>query len=58
MALLLARNLAALGGLYALSSVLSWYCAYKFQDLRGNSGTRKDWRNWLIKRFVWVRPPS
>jgi len=47
-------TLAALGGLYALSSLLNWYCAYKFQDLRGNSGTRKDWRNWLIKRFVWL----
>ena len=47
-------TLAAFGGLYVLSSVLNWHCAYKFQDLRGNSGTRKDWRNWLVKRFVWL----
>ena len=46
--------LAILGALFLASSAFNWYCSYQFQNHRGNSGTRKDWRNWLVNRFVWL----
>jgi hypothetical protein len=46
--------LALFGALYVTSSAFNWYCSYQFQNHRGNSGTRKDWRNWLVNRFVWL----
>ena len=46
--------LAPLAALYLASAAFNWYCSYQFQNHRGNSGTRKDWRNWLVNRFVWL----
>jgi hypothetical protein len=46
--------LALLGAMYLASSAFNWFCSYQFQNHRGNSGTRKDWRNWLVNRFVWL----
>ena len=46
--------LAPLAALYLASAAFNWYCSYQFQNPRGNSGTRKDWRNWLVNRFVWL----
>ena len=46
--------LAPLAAVYLASAAFNWYCSYQFQNHRGNSGTRKDWRNWLVNRFVWL----
>ena len=46
--------LALVGAVFLISAAFNWHCSYHFQNHRGNSGTRKDWRNWLVNRFVWL----
>jgi hypothetical protein len=43
----------ALGGAYAFSALIYWHLDYKHVDIRGNSGTRKDLRNWIMRKYVW-----
>jgi hypothetical protein len=43
----------ALGAAYAVSAFIYWHLDYKHVDIRGNSGTRKDLRNWLMRKYVW-----
>jgi ABC-type multidrug transport system fused ATPase/permease subunit len=38
---------------YLASDALKWYLHIKFMDWRGNSGTRKDLRNWLVMKYVY-----
>ena len=42
-----------LGGAYIASALVVWKLWYYFTDIRGNSGTRKDLRNWLMRKYVW-----
>ena len=43
----------ALGAAYAGSALIFWHLDYKHVDIRGNSGTRKDLRNWIMRKYVW-----
>jgi ABC-type multidrug transport system fused ATPase/permease subunit len=38
---------------YAVSALLFWKLDYKHVDLRGRSGTRKDFRNWILQKYLW-----
>jgi len=42
-----------LAGIYVASAWMVWKLYYKFVDIRGNSGTRKDLRNWLMRKYLW-----
>jgi len=45
--------LGILAAVYLVSNLIKWYSEIKFMDWRGNSGTRKDLRNWLVTKFVY-----
>jgi hypothetical protein len=49
-----------LTSVYALSALMYWKLDYKHVDIRGRSGTRKDFRNWIIQkvRFLPCRNPT
>jgi ABC-type multidrug transport system fused ATPase/permease subunit len=42
-----------LAAVYLVSNLIKWYLHIKFMDWRGNSGTRKDLRNWLVTKYVY-----
>jgi ABC-type multidrug transport system fused ATPase/permease subunit len=42
-----------LGLAYALSALVYWKLDYMHVDIRGRSGTRKDFRNWIMQKYVW-----
>jgi hypothetical protein len=37
---------------YALSALLYWKLDYMHVDIRGRSGTRKDFRNWIMQKVL------
>ena len=43
----------AVGGALVCSFIIRFLTSRKYLDVRGNSGTRKDLRNWLISKLVW-----
>ena len=42
-----------LAAIFLASNAFNWWCEVKFMDWRGNSGTRKDLRNWLVMKYVY-----
>jgi hypothetical protein len=46
-------TVVAVGGMLVGSFLVKWWTSRKYQDLRGNSGTRKDLRNWIVAKMAW-----
>jgi ABC-type multidrug transport system fused ATPase/permease subunit len=40
-------------GVLVVSALIYWKLDYKHVDIRGNSGTRKDLRNWILRKYLW-----
>ena len=47
------QTATAVAAALVASFLVNWWCSRQYVNLRGNSGTRKDLRSWLLAKVAW-----